>query len=73
MGREFNMDHSTVKLLLLRIRNEQPPGELITKEMFLQGNLAKQGHGPVITKKHKKELLKAAKNQVNFDLHYSGK
>ena len=41
--------------------------------MFLQGNLAKQGHGPVITKKHKKELLKAAKNQVNFDLHYSGK
>lgn len=36
VGRMFNMDHSTVKLLIHRINAEQPD-QVMTKELFLLG------------------------------------
>ena len=51
----YNMDHSTVKLLIQRINNERP-GETMTKELFLQTSLAQPAFEQPIVKKNKKEL-----------------
>lgn len=54
VGRIYNMDHSTVKLLIHRINNERP-GEVMTKDIFLTTPLAQPTPEHPIIKKLKKD------------------
>ncbi|KAL4482285.1 hypothetical protein ABPG72_018066 [Tetrahymena utriculariae] len=66
VGRIFNMDHSTVKLLVNRIQNERP-NEVITKEIFLQSQIAQLSSENSVSKKLKKEkqMQEAQQNANN--------